>query len=256
MRRHPLTGSLLALALAVIPIPAQAQEGFLFGPPGGSLSVRMGQARPTTNGELFESLREFLTIGQNDFASELFAADLLIRAHDRLDVGLSLAWSKGRAESIDKEFFKDLDTNGDTIFIEQTTTLRRMPLMVSARFYPLSRGESVGDYAWIPARLSPFIGAGGGAMLYKLVHGGEFVGRTPPPAEGEGYPIFDDEYETSGAGYAAHVSAGLDYWLGPRVGLTGEGRYVWAQATPESSFSFSKIDLSGFQATAGLSFRF
>lgn len=252
MRRHPLTG-LLALTLAAIPIHTQAQEGFLFGPPGGSLSVRMGHARPSTDGELFESLREFLTIGPNDFASELFAADLLIRARDRLDVGLSLAWSKGRAESIDKEFFKDLDANGDTIFIEQTTTLRRMPLMVSARFYPLSRGESVGSYAWIPSRLSPFIGAGAGAMLYKLVQSGEFVERAPSPPT---YAIFRDEYETDGAGYAAHVAAGLDYWLSPRVGLTGEGRYVWASATPESSFRFSKIDLSGFQATAGLSFRF
>lgn len=252
MRRHPLTG-LLALTLAAIPIHTQAQEGFLFGPPGGSLSVRMGHARPSTDGELFESLREFLTIGPNDFASELFAADLLIRARDRLDVGLSLAWSKGRAESIDKEFFKDLDANGDTIFIEQTTTLRRMPLMVSARFYPLSRGESVGSYAWIPSRLSPFIGAGAGAMLYKLVQSGEFVERAPSPPT---YAIFRDEYETDGAGYVAHVAAGLDYWLSPRVGLTGEGRYVWASATPESSFRFSKIDLSGFQATAGLSFRF
>jgi hypothetical protein len=73
----------------------------------------------------------------------------------------------------------------------------------------------------------------------------------------ENLDIFPDVFESSGWTPTAHVLAGADFSLTPRLALNAEGRYGWAKADMGPDFvGFDKIDLAGFQATLGLSVRF
>jgi hypothetical protein len=54
-----------------------------------------------------------------------------------------------------------------------------------------------------------------------------------------------------------HLYGGADWSLGPQFFLTGEARYAWASADMSGDFGrYDPVDLSGLQATVGLSVRF
>src|SRR5690606_6716492 len=152
-------------------------------------------------------------------------------------------WSNSTVQSEFRHY-----TYQDDSPIEQTTKLRRLPLTLLARVYPLARGTALSNYAWIPARFTPFVGGGAGVLWYKLEQSGDFV-------DADALDIFESSYESSGAAFAAHALGGAEYWLTARVGIVGEGRYTWASATPRSQFEFDSVDLSGWQVTAGVAFR-
>lgn len=235
----------LALAGALsLPAGLGAQDGFSFGQPKATVSLRFGQALPRVSGALFDDMRDRLTLGTGDFAAEAFAVDLLFRAGPNVDVGLGFAWAESAAQSEYDDWGRKDDSP-----IRQTTRLRRAPLAITARYYPLPRGESVAQYAWVPARFTPFLGAGGGFVFYRLRQNGDFVNE-------ETLDIFSSVYETKGTALAGQVLAGADYWVTPAIALTAEGRYTVASALPGSDYDYSRIDLSGLQLTAGLSFRF
>ena len=122
--------------------------------------------------------------------------------------------------------------------------------MLGVRQYLTSRGRSVGDLAWIPSRLAPYVGAAGGAMWYRFRQNGDFVDFNTND-------VFNGTLNTSGWAPAASGAAGLDVTLTPRFALTGQGKYLWARARPGGDFSgFNQIDLSGFSTTVGLLVRF
>jgi hypothetical protein len=137
--------------------------------------------------------------------------------------------------------------------IEQTTRLRRRPLSVSLKGYLMDRGRSISRFAWIPAPVAPYVGAGAGIMWHSFEQSGDFVDDLDP----EDAFIYSDIYRSSGTSPTAHVLAGLDVSVGPRFVLTAEGRYLWASDEMGRDFvDFDDIDLAGFQATAGISVRF
>lgn len=242
MPSRPLLALLVPLLLSV-PAVVRAQDGFLFGLPQASVSLRFGHARPAVSGELFESMRQRLTMGPGDFGAEVAELELLVGVNPHLEVGAGLGWSNS---TVDSEF-RDYTYQDDSP-IEQTTKLRRMPLTLLARVYPLARGKALSNYAWIPARFTPFVGGGAGVLWYKLEQSGDFV-------DAETLDIFENRYESDGAAFAAHALGGAEYWLTARIGIVAEGRYTWASATPKSQFEFDSVDLSGWQVTAGVAFR-
>jgi hypothetical protein len=124
-----------------------------------------------------------------------------------------------------------------------------MPVTVSVRFYPLSRGRGISDLAWLPARTTPYVGGGGGLAFYRLQQYGDFVSQ-------DDYSIFTDQWESNGRAAIGHVFAGMDHWFSPRVGLNIEGRYTLGSASPGDDFaSFESVDLSGLQMGVGLALR-
>ena len=55
----------------------------------------------------------------------------------------------------------------------------------------------------------------------------------------------------------AHVFGGVDVKVWKRMYVSGEARYLWANATPGSDFiDFDPIDLAGFKVTAGVHYLF
>lgn len=227
---------------------AQAQSsgrGFLFGPPGSSLSLRGGFAHASADSEIFSFSREQLTLERGDFHGFLLGADLGYRLAPRLDLVLSASFSGRSARSEMREW-----VDSDDRPIEQTTRFQRVPLTASVKAYPLARGRSVGRFVWIPSRVAPFVGVGAGAMWYRFGQAGDFV-------DFETLDVFYDEFASSGWSPTAHALAGLDVALTPRLALVGEARYAWAESELSRDFEdFDPIDLSGLSASLGLLVRF
>lgn len=247
-RRAPLAPLVGFAAVLVLSQPAAAQssgDGFLFRQPVGSFALRAGFDQATASSDIYSFVTDELTLGRSDFAGITFAADLAFTIRPRLDLVFGGSYSGSSAES---EFRRFVDNND--LPIEQTTSLKRVPVTASAKFYLTSRGRSIGRYAWIPTKFAPFVGVGGGAMWYRFQQEGDFINM-------ETFEVFPDSFRSSGWTPTASGFAGLDVSLGPRFGFTAEGRYTWARAAMSSDFSgFDRIDLAGYNASAGLYVRF
>lgn len=234
---------------AVAAPPAQAQSsgnGFLFQQPTGSFTIRGGLSHPTAGGDLFSFVTDQLTLNKSDFSGPTIGADVAFSVAPRLDITLGTSYS---GTSSNSSYRKLVDQNNAEI--TQVTDFRRVPVMLSLKAYLTPQGRSIGRFAWVPARLAPYVGIGGGAMWYQFKQTGSFVDFQ------NNNNVFDSELASSRWTPAAQGMAGLDLTLTPRVALTGEARYIWAQGSPNQSFAgFRTIDLSGLSATAGLTFRY
>jgi hypothetical protein len=259
-RRPSSLVRLAAVAAAVsIAVPAaRAQSpgsGFLLGTPAGSLSIRAGYDHAIAGSDIFTDPQTIgqLTLSKSDFSSPSAAVDIGVRISDRFDFVLGSAYAGSRAKSHYRNFTETVGNN-DNAEIAQTTTFQRVPITGSLRMYLAPRGRSIGKFAWVPSRISPYIGGGGGFMWYRFRQQGDFLDFATSPTNPR---IFTSTFESSSWSPEAHAFGGLDYSLSPRVALTTEARYTWARAGLSADFTgFQKIDLSGIAATAGLAVRF
>lgn len=239
---------LCGIALAAMPVVARAQgsgDGFLFGEPRASLTLRGGYAMPREGSDIFSYSRDELTLGRSSFYSPALGLDLGFRVSPRLDLVLSTGYAgtSSRAEYRRWE-------GTDNLPIQQTTIFRRVPVTASLKAYLLPPGRSIGRFAWIPTKWAPYVGAGGGAMWYRFGQRGEFVNS-------ETLDIVRDELTSSGWTSTVHALAGFDVSLTPRLALITEGKYSWAKANLSDDFDgFQKIDLAGFTTTLGIQLRF
>jgi len=241
-----VAGAAAVAAVAAAPAWAQGSgDGFLFRPPVASLTLRGGFDRANAGSAIFSFARDQLTLGKGDFSGAAGGAELAVRLAPRADLVLGAAYTGASAPS---EFRHFVDNND--LPIEQTTSFRRLPLTAGVKAYLAPRGRSIGSFAWVPSRVVPYVGAGGGEMWYRFRQTGDFVNEAT-------LAVFHDTFTTSGWTPAAYGAAGVDFSLSPHVALTAEGRYTWARARPGTDFQgFDRIDLSGIAATAGVSFRF
>ncbi len=236
-----------ALTFAAAPLAAQVESGngFLIGTPKASLTIRGGWALAAAHSDVFSFTTNQLTLDRGDFSSPALDVDLAFRVAKRTDVMFSTTVAATRKRSE----FRHLIDNND-LPIEQQTQFVRVPLTLSVKQYLSDRGRSIGKLAWIPARLAPYAGAGAGAMWYHFQQNGDFV-------DFQTMDVFNARLESEGWAPTAHAFAGLEVSLSPRLGLVTETRYVTSHARLGSDFDgFSKIDLSGFSTTAGLTVRF
>ena len=237
-----LQGMLLS---ALLPLPAVAQDGFLFRMPHVTLSLRAGAAAPEAKGELYKFLTDELTLEKRDFQSATYGGDVGVRLTPRIDLQLSAF----HARSENNSEFRDW-TDMDDRPIEQVTTLRRTPVSAALKFHFRERGRSLGRYAWVPVDFQPYVGVGAGVIFYDLKQSGDFVDH-------ETLDVFTDHFESSGNAPMLQAMAGTDWWASNHLGLTLEGRYSWGSADLRDHFrDFGSIDLNGFQLTAGLAVRF
>lgn len=235
-----------AAGLVALPAPTEAQSDadFLFERPAVHLDILGGYALPSAESQIFDFTRERLTVEDSDLRSVAAAGALGWRVTERLDLALEVGYSRAETTS---EFRDFVDPDGRPI--EQTTRFTRVPVTVTVRAYLWERGRSVGRFAWVPRTWSPYVGAGGGWMGYDFSQEGEFV-------DFQTLEIFDGRFHSDGGTGTAHVLAGTEVSLAPRFAVTGEARYSWASAGMSREFQgFDEIDLSGFQATLGLTIR-
>jgi opacity protein-like surface antigen len=234
----------VALAAAA-PVHAQSTgDGFLFHRPVARISVRGGYAVARAGSDLFDFATENLTLQKRDFSGVSLGGAVDLTASDRVSFTLDVGYSRSKKGSE----FRSLIDNND-LPIEQTTTFERTPITANLKLYLSAPGQSVGTAAWIPAKLAPWVGIGGGAMRYRFLQDGDFV-------DFQTNNVFRSSFNSDGWAPVLQGLAGADYSITPSLALTGEARYLLARGDLSTDFGgFNKIDLSGLSATIGLSFR-
>jgi hypothetical protein len=212
---------------------------------------------PRTNGDLFAyTLDEFIQAGADtlstlSFDSPYLGGEFAVRPSERWDIALGFGWTRSRSVT---EYRRWVETDPGppvTDFpIEQETTFQVVTGTLGAKYYLQDRGQRVGSLAWVPHRLTPFVGAGIGVSSYEFTQRGDFVDAVTTD-------IYQDILETDGEGFLAYAHAGVDVVLGSNVVLTGEARYTRADAAVGGSFdNFNDIDLAGLQFLVGFGFQF
>ena len=252
--RHRATQFVLLACALAVPLVSEAQrlgrpaasgEGFLFGRPRVSLTLRGGFAQPSARSGVFDDATRFLTVDRGDFAGGSLGADLGVVLTDRLELQAGIAVSSRRVGSESRDF-----EGTDDLPILQSTGFRRVPVTAGLRFNLTPPGRSLGRLAWVPSRWTPFVAAGGGMMYYSYKQDGEFV-------DFRDLEIFAESLESKGWAPAAYGAAGVDLALSTRFGLTGQARYDYARGAMNTDYvDFDRIDLSGVSATIGINFRF
>jgi hypothetical protein len=236
---------LLTSFLGLAPAAVAAQDGFMFQPPVATLTLRAGANMLAANDELFKFFTSELTLEKRDFRTVTWGGDLAVRLTPRVDLVLGAMHAKSEKASE----FRHLEGTDD-LPIEQTTTLKQTPVTASIKLFAFERGRSVGKFAWVPRNFLPYVGAGAGLIWYDLEQVGDFVDH-------ETMDIFFDTIESSGNSGMIQVFGGTEWWPQSRFGLTAEARYIWGKANLINGFTdFDKIDLRGFQLTAGIATRF
>lgn len=246
--KQSLVAAALIAGALLNPASARAQsagDGFLFRKPVGAFVLRGGYAAAMARGDLYSFLENQFTLNKGDFRSAAVGADVLVGVAPRIDLDFAVSVSGKKSGSEFRHF-----VGTDNLPIVQTTSLTRVPLTAGARFYLVPKGRSIGSFVWIPNKIVPYVGAGGGATWYRLHQGGDFI-------DFQTSNVFSDEFQSSGWAPAAYGVAGVDYSLSPRFALTGEARYTSAKTQLGTDFTgFHGIDLSEFGVTLGLNVRF
>ena len=236
-----------AVVALVAALPAHAQssgDGFLFHRPDARISVRGGYAVASAGSDLFDFATENLTLKKSDFSGVSLGGALDVTATDRVSFTLDAGYSRSKKGSE----FRNLIDNND-LPIEQTTTFERVPLTANVKLYLSPPGQSVGTAAWIPARIAPWVGVGGGAMHYRFLQSGDFV-------DFKTNNVFRSTFDSNGWAPVLQGMAGAEFSITPSLALTGDARYLWAKGDLGTDFGgFNKIDLSGVSASIGLSLR-
>ena len=241
-------GSFGLAAILALPTPAFGQsqgDGFLFHPPKGTFTLRMGLAMPNATGDPFGFFSNELTLTKSSYRALDLAGDLAFTVTPRVDLVLSAGWAGSQTPS---EMRHWTDQNDQAI--RQTTTLQRVPLTASLKYYVRPRGRSVGRFVWVPSPgVAPYVGVGGGLMYSRIHQWGNFVDLRDTT-------IFNDNYASESWTGTVHAFAGVDVPLGPRFVMSAEARYAYAKTALGPDFSgFGNMDLSGFSVTVGIGVR-
>ena len=174
---------------------------FLFGRPRTVVGVSGGWLAASQAGGIFDFTREVLTVNEGDFDTAALRFDAGRAVSPRLDVVAEVGFSRASVASEYRDFV-DLDD----LPIVQTTELTQVPVGGSLRFWLTPRGREVGRLAWVPNRIAPYVGAGGGARWYRFTQFGDFVDSVD-------LSIFTDRLESSGWTASGHVFAGASFSL-------------------------------------------
>jgi hypothetical protein len=232
------------------PQPTSISQGipeadFLFGRPRVTLGIRASYFMPAEGSDLFDFVQQQLTIDHGDFNQPAFSADVGIAMGSRLDavIGVDLSGT-----SVPSEYRDFVDNN--FLPIEQVSSLHQRGLTGSVRLLLTPRGRSVGRFAFVPAAVTPYAGAGGGLLWWEFKQSGDFV-------DFQDLSVFTETFLASGLAPSAHVFGGVDFQVYRRLMVSVEGRYQWASDELTQDFvRFEPIDLSGFRFSAGINVLF
>jgi hypothetical protein len=223
-----------------------ATADFMFGRPHGSLSLRGSWVFARAGSDLFDFVTDQLTLESGDFNAPAIGGELGIVITPRLEAlaGVEMSSTSERPS----EYRRFIDNNAQPI--TQETKLETVSLTGSLRIALTPRGRSISRLAWIPNGLTPYVGAGAGAMRYEFLQRGDFVDFVD-------LSVFPDVFQSTGWAPSAHAFGGVDLQIYRRLYVQFEGRYTWAKGTLSRDFvDFDPIDLAGFRTAAGVSLLF
>lgn len=232
------------------------QPDFLFRRPRASIGIRGLWHRARAGSDFYDFANEQLFVprspeddhnnpdhGLLNFDAPGIGLDFGFGLTSRLDARIGVDYAKSLNESELRNFI-----GSDGLPYLQSTELSQVDLRGELAFALAPRGRAVGQYAWIPSRAVPYVGAGFSLVRYNLRQTGEFVDEI-------GY--FEDTFASQGWGPGIHLFAGADIRMTQRVFLNLEVRHVQESAALGADFAgFDPLDLGGLRIGAGVRFAF
>jgi outer membrane protein W len=229
------TLTLLLLGSALVAATAEAQAPL--GPVEQSVRLRLGSFRPEGDSRYWDDKALEFTGEASDFEDAIGGIDYQVA----LNPHFALLFSGSSYEGELRQSYLDFtDSRGDEI--SHRTTLEIASLTAGVVFHLTGRN----------APFRPYIGGGGGLYSWRLEEDGRFIDRTPPPPT-----IFRADSVAEGDAFGYYGLVGFEVPVGRSWGFFAEGR--WHKVDDELSDDFStfgKIDLSGRDVSAGVSYRF
>jgi len=178
-----LRAGLLALAAIAAFVPgASAQSAprpvvsppppadFMLGRPKGFVSLDGGFLFASAGSDLYEFITDQLTIEKKNFNTPVIGGRIGVSLSPRLEVGVLYENATSQTASEYRDF---IDSAG--LPITQTTARQDHQIAATVRWSLLPSGRRISRFAWIPRTLTPFIGAGAGAIKYRFEQYGSFV---------------------------------------------------------------------------------
>jgi len=237
LRTMTRTGLLVLLgSLVAVPASAQIVQGLHF---GGGWFIPRGLDSRVPGDVLVENLNS-LTFNKSDFNSGQLFGEWLVEFGDHIEAGAGVGFYKGSAPS----FYTDYqDSSNNFANIEQTLSLRVVPISGFVRFLPFGR----------PSTVQPYFGVGVSALNYRYVEEGNFIDFSDNT-------IFPATYVATGTAVGPLAIIGLrvpikgDIWA-----FTTEWRHQWGSGDTggaAAGFLNNKIDLGGSNISFGFMMRF
>ncbi|MBM3771636.1 MAG: hypothetical protein FJW27_10215 [Acidimicrobiia bacterium] len=226
--------------------PAQdPAPDFFFGQPRGWFALRGGLLMPRASGDLFTFVSEQLTVSHSDFRAPSFNMELgfLLTESLAAEAGLDLG-----QRTVHSEYRRFISSTGSPI--TQTTKLVQNGFVIGLRYTPAGQGQRISRFAFIPRRMTPYVGAGLQAAYYSFAQNGNFVDFVDRS-------IFPDAFRSDGWAMGPYVRGGVDLQLWRRLYANGDIRYAWLRSDLSRDFvGFDGIDLAGARAATGISVKF
>ncbi|MBN2244128.1 MAG: hypothetical protein JW793_15690 [Acidobacteria bacterium] len=218
---------------------------FLFSAPNGFFGFRLGRFFPRAEGELFDFVTDELTLEKNDFRAWNIGFDAGADLHEQFELVISMDFMTRSKMSEFRDYVDEQD-----LPIVQETRYAQLPLTAGVKYLLLPRGRQVGQYAWLPSRFVPYLGAGAGILWYRFEQEGDFV-------DFDTLDIFEAELRSSGWTPTAYLGGGLDINIFRHTYLNLDLRYSWARPELGGDYvGFDELRLDGLRASAGLQWHF
>ena len=249
--------SLAATTVRTAQRAAPAPEpDFLFGRPRMSFGLRGLWHRARAGSDFYDFVNEELFVrrspdddhdnpdhGLLSFNAPGISFDFGYGITSRLDVRVGVDYAMSFNESELRNWIGQ-----DGLPYTQRTELSQTGIRGELAFALAPRGRAIGQYAWIPSRVVPYVGAGLGFVRHDLSQFGEFVDE---------FGYFEDTFSSKGWGTAVHLFGGADIRMTRHAFLNVEVRHVEASAGLGDDFAgFDPLDLGGLRIGAGVRFVF
>ena len=222
-------------------VHAPPPSDFMLGRPRVYVGFESGFLFANTGSDLYAFITDQLTLDKKAFNTPVLGGRFGVAVTPRIDVVVGLEFSQSENGSEYRDF-----VDNQLLPITQTTSREEYSLTGSVRFALLPSGRRISRFAWIPRTVTPYVGAGGGAVKYDFQQYGSFV-------DFETRRVFNDSFDSKGWAPSAHALAGADVRIYRKLYLTMEGRYTWSKATLDDDFvDFAPLDLAGFRLGGGV----
>ncbi len=228
-------GSALAAAIFVSVPTAEAQYGYRSDT--GAIRLRIGLFQPDGSSQYWQDKALDFTGSASDLKDLTFGVDYQWRLQRSSSVLFGFSYFDGGGTFAYRDYV-DTDNNE----IGHVTTLETWEMTVAW----------VTDLGSSRAAVKPYLGVGTGLLGWRLREAGDFIDFGSVDL-----PIVRAGYQAEGTTYEFFALAGLDFNLSPGWSFFLEGRWRNADDTLGDDFAgFGKLDLSGFEYSGGLAFKF
>lgn len=223
----------------------RATPDFLFGRPNAAVGVRGSWLLARKQSDWYDFVTNQLTLDRSDFNAASFGLDVAVALTSRADVTFGADFGQTTLPSEYRDFVDNM-----RLPIVQQTRMRETSLTGGVRFALMERGRQIGNFAWVPRTVVPYVGAGAGVVRFDVRQAGDFVDFVDNA-------VFFDVFRAFGWSPSAQVLGGVDIHLFRRVFLTFDGRYRWASGNLGSTWiGFDPLDLTGLRMSAGVNLAF